>query len=100
MSISVSIFRSSKIRNIQIRSFNTSASKALHWATVRRQDIEKANEHIRKMEEGHKRALAELPDYKKWSNEDLIKRVTELEYSLKLKTSQLVNGINFYGSSL
>lgn len=66
------------------RGFHISTVQALtHWEIEKRKAVERARLLNMATPEREER-----PNYKEWSHENLIKRVTELEHNLKLKTSQ------------
>jgi hypothetical protein len=69
---------------VRKRGFHVSTAQALtHWEIEKRKAAERARLLNMAAPEQEER-----PNYKEWSHENLIKRVTELEHNLKLKTSQ------------
>lgn len=76
--------KSANIQTICHRTFAVSTAKNAHWATIKRKEIQDRAETVREMEAQHNLKRAEAPNYEDWSQESLIKRVTELENSLKL----------------
>ena len=84
MRLAILPFKSANIKAVIRRTFTISSSKNAHWATIKRKEIQDRAAAVREMEAQHSLKRAEAPNYEDWSQVDLIKRVTELENSLKL----------------
>ena len=84
MRLCVLPIRSAHITTLSRRTFTTSTPKPAYWLTHKRKEIRERNTILREMEANHSLKRAETPNYEDWTQESLIKRVTELENSLKL----------------
>ncbi len=84
MRISASILRGANTRPTVQRAVIISRARTIFWQTAKRREAIERRKKVRDMEAAHKAMRTEQPDYTKWSQEDLLKRVMELEGSLAM----------------